>query len=482
MSPTRHRLAARRGARPMLVLAFAVTGATLTTAQTARVDTVLAIAHVTVVDVDGEGARPDHTVVVEGDRITAVGPSDRVRVPSNARLLDGRGKFLIPGLWDMHVHGFWSPAITATFAPLFVANGVTGVRDMGSPLPVDQQLAWQREIATGRRLGPRVVLAGKIVDGPSPIWPGSIAVADPAQGRAAVRSLQRDGVGFVKVYELLPRLAFFAIADEARRLDLPFEGHVPSSVSALEAAEAGQRSIEHLSGLLAAASLRGDEPRTDSRPWGPEVKALLDSYDATRAARVFARLQQLGTWQSPTLITIATVLGDLARGGGREGPNEKYLPRSEREEWRRMADAMTVTLTEEDREVLRRYVTLHLTLAGEAARAGVPILAGSDVPKPHLVPGFSLHDELALLVDAGLSPREALRAATSNPARFIGREHELGTVAVGKLADLVVLDADPLASIRNTRRVHAVVLGGRLLDRVALDRVLREVEADAGSR
>jgi imidazolonepropionase-like amidohydrolase len=438
---------------------------------------VLAITGVTLIDGSGAAARPGHTVVIEGDRIVAVGPGARVRPPAGARTLDGGGKFLIPGLWDMHVHGLWNPAIMASFAPLFVATGVTGVRDMGSPVAVAQQIAWRREIAEGRRLGPRIVLAGKIVDGPTPLWPGSIAVATEDEGREAVRSLRREGVDFVKVYELLPRPAYLAIADEARRVGLRFEGHVPAAVRAEEAARAGQRSIEHLSGLLAGGSPREAEPRRDPRPWGDDTRALLESYQPARARALFDRFREQRTWHCPTLITITTVIGGLARGADADDPNERYLPRSERDEWRRMTEAMKVSLSAEDRELLTRYVDRHLELAGGLARANVPILAGSDVPKPHLVPGFSLHDELALLVQAGLTPMQALQTATLNPARFLGRESDLGTVAPGKLADLVLLDADPLVEIRNTRRVHAVVLGGRLLDRSALDRVLADLEA-----
>jgi hypothetical protein len=440
-----------------------------------------ALAHITVIDVTDGTVHADQTVAVDHGRIIALGPAATVR-STVERTIDATGKFLIPGLWDMHVHALWNPAIMQSFGPLLVANGVTGARDMGSPVAMEEQDRWRRDMLDNRRLGPRLVIAGKIVDGPKPIWPGSLAVGTESEGRAAVHTLKAGGADFVKVYSLLPRAAYFAIADEARRAGLSFVGHVPLTVSTGEAADAGQRSIEHLSGFLDAASTRAGELPPDFRPWSATSLALLAGQSDSKARALMSGLHERGTWQCPTLVTIWTVFRNLARGEVPDDRNEKYLPLSQREEWRRMAEGMKLELSREEREGLDAYVARHVDFVTLAHQSGVPLLAGSDVPKPHLVPGFSLHDELALFVRAGLTPVEALQTATINPARFLGLEQDGGTIAVGKRADLVVLEADPLVDIAATRRIHAVIVNGRMLDRAALDKVLAELEAVASTR
>src|SRR3989442_2070552 len=215
----------------------------------------LVFTHVTVIDATGAPVKPEMTVVITGDRITEFAPTKTVRVPKDAQVVDATGKFLIPGLWDMHVHWY---GYDKAYLRLFTANGVTGVRIMwGAPIHFE----WRKEIQEGTLLGPRMVIASTILDGPKPIWPGSIAVANEAEARRSVIKVKREGADFVKVYSLLPRETYFAIADEAKKQGLPFAGHVPFFVSAGEASDAGQRSIEHLTGILAACSAREEELR-----------------------------------------------------------------------------------------------------------------------------------------------------------------------------------------------------------------------------
>jgi hypothetical protein len=211
----------------------------------------LAIVGVTVIGGKNAQPAPDRTVLVSGDRITLVGDAATTPVPEGARVVDGRGKFLVPGFWDMHVHGTAIPI----FPLLFVANGVTGVRDMFGPL--DEVGPVRDAIASEARIGPRIVAAGRIIDGPNPVWPGSHAVATAAEGRAAVHAVRDEGSDFVKVYSLLPRPAYFAIADEARKLDMTFAGHVPDAVTAAEASAVGQGSIEHLLGVPCGCATDG---------------------------------------------------------------------------------------------------------------------------------------------------------------------------------------------------------------------------------
>jgi imidazolonepropionase-like amidohydrolase len=436
------------------------------------------LTHVTVIDATGARAMPDMTVVIDGNRISDLGKSREVKVPKGAQVIDAAGKFLIPGLWDMHVHTFDKNL----FLPLYVANGVTGVRDMFGPLPLIRQ--WGKEIEEGVTIGPRFIAAGPIVDGPKPIWPGSIAVTSEADGRKAVATVKEGGSDFVKVYALLPRDAYFAIADEAKRLGIPFAGHVPYAVSAAEASDAGQKSIEHLTGILLACSSKEEEISKESeirRQAGGNssfsmVLEAAATFDQKKAAALFARFARNGTWMSPTL----TVLRSLAYIGDPDFRNDARLkfitPYIRKGMWGDTAFGLN-RRTPEDNDAAKKVFQRQLEVVGAMRRAGVDIIAGTDTPNPYVYPGFSLHDELALLVKAGLTPMEALQAATSNAAKYTGQLDKLGTVEKGKVADLVLLDANPLADISNTKKINAVFLGGRLINKAALEAMLAKVEA-----
>ncbi|HKP85004.1 MAG TPA: amidohydrolase family protein [Blastocatellia bacterium] len=436
--------------------------------------------HVTVIDMTGAAPRPDMTVVVTGDRITLIDKNIMIKMPEGAQAIDGTGKFLIPGLCDMHVHAFTKDY----FFPLFIANGITGVRDMFGPLPDIKK--WRAEIEEGTTLGPRIVAAGPIVDGPKPVWPGSIAVSNADEGRKAVQRVKEGGSDFVKVYNMLPRDAYFAIAEEAKRQGMVFAGHVPTSVSAAEASDAGQKSIEHLTGILLACSAKEAEIRKEAEARqsgmgsllvtfiGDQAKAL-DSFDEKKAAQLFARFVKNKTWMSPTL----TVLRAIAFVGDADFRNDarlNYVPDYLKSTmWGPTAFGLNVR-TPEDNARAKRVFQKQLELVGAMKRAGVEFIAGTDTPNPYVFPGFSLHDELALLVKAGFTPMEALQAATRDAAKYLGRLDSLGTVEKGKLADLVLLDANPLTDIGNTKKIRAVVLGGKLVDRAALDEMLAKIE------
>ena len=450
---------------------------------------VLALTHVTVIDVTGGPALPDRTVVVTGKRITAIGESAKVNVPREAKLIDGSGKFLIPGLWDMHVHWY-----ERDYYSLFLANGVTGIRMMWG-LSAHHQL--RKEVEAGQFLGPRMVIASAIIDGPTPFWAGSISVHNSAEAIQAVDEEKQAGADFIKVYSLLPREPYFAIAAESKKLDIPFGGHVPMAVSAEEASDAGQRTFEHLTGVLAACSSREKELHeaaqgdladmlASRKPsfTGPRQRglreALLSSYDPDKAAKLFARFKKNGTWQCPTL-TVLRSLGYSDQASFRDDPRLKYMPRSVRALWGGGAPNFQGR-TEEDYAFSKRQFQKDLELVVAMSRAGVDIIAGTDVLNPFCFPGFSLHDELELYVRAGLSPIEALRTATANPARFLGREKDLGTVESGKLADLVLLDANPLENINNVRKISALVYDGNYYPGERLHAMLADAEALASRK
>jgi imidazolonepropionase-like amidohydrolase len=415
----------------------------------------LVITNVTVVDVARARLVPGRTIVIRGKTIQRVGPAASVESPPGARVVAGKGRFAIPGLWDMHVHS----GAGEVFLPLYVANGITGIRDVGGDLAratgnashkLQTFLEWRREIEAGRLAGPRILATGPIIDGPKPYWPGvTTPVATPDAARKLVRDLKRRGADFIKTYEKLPLMTYLAIADESKKVGLHFVGHVPEGLTLADVSRAGQRSVEHSDGIL-------DCPR---ETW-PELFALLKRND---------------TWMVPTL-TVKRYLVTHGRDF-QEDERLRYVPAYIRAIWKKSWWHEARTARQKAWQA-RAYAFLE-DAAKEMHAAGVGVLAGSDSANPYTYPGFSLHDELARLVAAGLSPAEALGAATTEPARFLGREDELGSIEEGKLADVVILDADPLADIRNTRAVHAVVANGRLFTRGELTRMLGVAAAAA---
>ncbi len=440
----------------------------------------------TIIDVRTGKRIKDSVVVIEGERIIEVGSLGKVRIPNGAQVIDAKGKFLIPGLWDMHVHTF-----NEDFIKMYVANGITGVRDMFGLLARINK--WRAEIKAGNMLGPRIVAAGPIVDGPKPVWPGSLAVKDETEGRQAVTKVKQAGSDFVKVYSLLPRDAFFAIADEAKKQGIPFAGHVPESVSAADASDAGQKSIEHLTGVLMACSrdeetlrmellraIANADPSTSSRARRVPINIkAIQSYDQEKAASLFARFTRNGTWQSTTL-TVLRSTAYLDDPSFTSDPRVRYVAPAMKDRWGNSKnDFRFKTYSAADWANAKKIFAKYLEVTGTMRRAGVEFLAGSDTPNPYCFPGFSLHDELALMVKAGLTPLEALQAATINPAKFLGLIDSLGTVEQGKYADLVLLEADPLKEIGNTQKIAAVVLNGKFVPRETLQEMLKKVEADA---
>lgn len=446
----------------------------------------LAITHVTVIDGTVAPAMDDMTVVIEADRITALGKSRTVTVPRGARVVDGTGKFLIPGLWDMHAHISYPH-----FLKLQIANGVTGLREMGgSPADWAAIREHRRRIGNGNLLGPRIVAAGVVVDGPRQMSrPHSLCVTNEREGREAVDSLKEIGADFVKVYSMLPRDGYFAIAAAAKRQGLAFAGHVPASVSALEASGAGQKSLEHLFGVLAGCSSIETQLTAESKTAaekfgisgfvtaeiGAQLKAL-DSYDEGTAAKLFASFVSNGTWQVPTLTGWKNLATD-DDGQLINDPRNLYIPRERREAWKSQRDGLRRSLPPEFFK--GRLTEKQFEVVRAMQRAGVGIMTGTDSAGLYLYPGFSLHEELALLVKAGLTTMEALQAATRNPAKYLGLLERLGTVEPGKLADLVLLDANPLLAITNTKRIAAVVVGGKLITRSELKQLLSEAQAEA---
>ena len=443
----------------------------------------VAFTNVTVIDVEAGTTLPSMTVVVREGRIVAVS-NQGFPTPAGARTIDGTGKYLIPGLWDMHVHAAF-PGVDAQFLPLLVANGVTGVREMSSRLDwVDSSRA---RVRRGGFPGPRIVASGHILDGQPPIWPGSVGVRTGDEARRAVDSLIAGGADFIKVYSRLSPEAFFAAAREARAKRVPFAGHVPTLVRIQDASDSGQRSIEHLTGMFTACTAGGEQLLADlaaavSSPKGWDSAGMLSrasaddqlqGFRAERCRAAAAGFVKNDTWMVPTIAVLHSTayLDDSTLAAD---PRLRYIPAGFKQGWNPKSDFRFGMLTPADWARRKVIYTKQLEIVTLLHREGVRFLAGTDLSNPYIYPGFSLHDELVSLVAAGFTPAEALRAATLDPARYLGATDSLGTIEPGKRADLVLLDANPLEDIHNTTKIAAVVAAGRLYDREALKKILAD--------
>lgn len=451
----------------------------------------LLIRHATLID--PLAAAPQiQDLLIEHGRIAAIGETASTQAAAGTRIIEARGRFLIPGLWDMHVHVLRAPRAEVYF-PLLIAQGVTGVRDMGGDEDFATLRRWRAEIEAGTRVGPHFVAPGPFLDGPYPSIPRWARVIDgPQQAREAVRELQAQGADFLKVFNRLSRASYLALADEARQRGMVFAGHVPASISAREAAQAGQKSIEHLFNLSFACSRReaelmqmraqvqaGGEAESRRQLRRAYLRGVLDSFDAGRCRALYQIFVQTQAWQVPTLVQrrsfaepeqIHVSAAELA-----------YVPASQRLFWRPDQDGRIAGRDAEDAALERRLYALDRSLVAPMQAAGVRILAGTDAGDPYRLPGFSLHEELQALVAAGLSPRQALRSASSEAAEYLGLADQLGRIAPGYVADLVLLDADPWQDIGNTQRIAAVIVAGVYRDRAALDALLAQARRVAAA-
>jgi imidazolonepropionase-like amidohydrolase len=447
----------------------------------------LTITNATVVDVASGELHRGTTIVVDNNRISKVGPAAAVPRP-RGRVVDATGLYVIPGLWDMHTHAYfgWPREFGDRYVlPLFIANGVTGIRDMGSDL--DAVLRARADVAAHRLVGPRMVVSGPMLDGPKVSFAASIAIATPGDGRRAVDTLKAKGVDFIKIQSGVPREAYFAIADEARKVGIRFEGHVPDAIRASEAVAAGQRTFEHLIGIFEAST--PNESTFLTRRYGAgadsaankSLAAFLDRYDSAREASIIQLLAKNDVWQCPTLFwERGQWLVDVI--DYTKDPDLAYTPRTWiAKRYPSMQKAIAGSMDTDPLAVRRRFVEHELDIVRKLHAAGAPFLAGTDTPAGvDVTPGISLHLELQRFVAAGFTPLEALRTATINPARFLGKSSDFGSIEAGHVADLVILRANPLDDIANTRAIAGVVADGRYWSGVELGQLsarLKQVAA-----
>lgn len=416
----------------------------------------LAIVDINVIDMTGGPARAGQTVLVVGDRITRIAPSGEVKVPTRTRVLEGKGRWLIPGLWDMHAH----TSNPDRDLPLYLANGITGIRDLGGEAegnparaPSTFSITWKTlrpvrdAIRAGQRPGPRIFAGGVMLDAPKP-WPGTLGVSGAEDARRIVRRLHNEKVDFIKIGTGVTPEVHAAIIAEAQKMGVPIAGHVPGGMTALAVAKAGQVSVEHLMGLPGSCFANA----------GPDAncRASLRELAATDVSSV----PTLAAWRGRLLATDPSV---------NNRPEHRFVPNLT-PIWAAEATGINEVTAERNRRTFAQFIKVTGALRAE----GVRVMAGTDCGNAFTVPGFSIHDELRLLVEAGFSPHDALTAATVAPARFFRLSDETGTITSGKRADLVLLDGNPLVDIGNTTRISAVVLGGKLLNRADLDRLLED--------
>jgi imidazolonepropionase-like amidohydrolase len=469
-------------ALPPLVLLLTLAGAPLP-AQS------LTITNATVIDVSTGQLHRGTTIVVSGNRIASVEPSSAAARP-RGQVVDAKGLYVIPGLWDMHTHAYfgWPRDFGDSYVlPLFIANGITGIRDMGSDL--DAVLQARTDVAEHRLVGPRMVVSGPMLDGPKVAFAASMAITTPDDGRKAVDTLAARGVDFIKIQSGVPRDAYFAIADEAKKRGIAIEGHVPDAIRASEAVAAGQRTFEHLIGIFEAST--PDEDSFITRRYGAgkdsaankSLAAFLDRYDVAREANVIKLLATNTVWQCPTLYwERGQWLVDVI--DYTKDPDIAYTPRTwVAKKFPEMQKAIAGSMDTDPLGVRQRFVEHELDIVRKLHAAGVPLLAGTDTPAGvDVTPGISLHLELQRFVAAGLTPLEALQTATINPARFLGKTSDFGGVERGRIADLLILRANPLEDIANTRAIAGVVADGRYWPTADIDRLREHLERVAAAR
>jgi len=420
----------------------------------------IVITNVNVVDVKTGKILKNKTVAIDNNRITAI--YDKEIISSDSTIvIDGKGKYLIPGLWDMHAHYKWTHV---DMDPLLVANGITGVREMWGDMP--EFVKVPKKSPLEGLLSPDVYLSCDLLDGNPPCFPGSVVVTTPIEAVDAVQSQIDKKVDFIKVYSMLTEEAFLAIAKEAKKRNIPFAGHIPNGVSIYTAIDAGMASSEHLYGFLDACS------SIDT-----SNEALVSTFSEKRFDSLCSVLAKSNMWICPTLVVkrAQSYYNDTIF----TNDNRKvYLPGYVIEIWNQKMNPYTKSEIDYFANSTRTRYLFELSLIGKMNEKGVKLLAGTDFPNPYVFPGFSLHDELSLMVKGGMPILEALKTATINPAIFMNKEVDFGSVEVGKIASLILLNKNPLDNIENTKTIETVIVRGKIYNRKALDLMLEQAKSN----
>lgn len=456
---------------------------------------VIAYQNVTAIDAVN-GSRDGQTVIISGKKIKEIGPSGQVEVPSDATLIDGKGKFLIPGLWDAHVHLSYEEDLSPAMFSLFLVNGVTSIRDTGGQL--DLVMPWKEKSLADDGTAPRVMVAGPLLDGVPTVYNGEggrpklgLGAGTSENAATLVDEFVKRGVDLIKSYEMLTPETFSTVIEKAKSYGKVVTGHVPLSMDVIEASDLGMRSMEHMRNLEMSCSKDFDSLLQVRRKLladgadqaGGDLRSSIHSaqryhsiqtQDAERRELVLGALARNNTWQIPTLTIVAAREN---RVFDRKGwvDNFRYMPKSVHERWTNNAAEFSKIPTPIESVAFANWA---YDMTKRVDDVGIGIMAGTDTPIFFLTPGFSLHEELRLLVKSGLTPMKALEAATIRPAEYFNIEAELGTIESGKFADLILLDANPLHDITNTQKINSVMKSGKFYSRQDLDIMLQQLEKE----
>jgi hypothetical protein len=459
------------------------------TPDTSNHESTYIFTNITIIDAV-DGLRTGQSVVITGNTITETGSADEVEEPSGATVIDGSGKYMIPGLWDAHVHITNTEDLRPAMSPLFIVNGITYVRDTSAifdtVLPLREQA---RAASESNGMAPEVFISGPHIESEQISWASSVSAVSPDHAASIIDSLINADIDEIKLYELLPRDIYLEVLSIANEKGYNVSAHVPLSMDVVEASEAGLASMEHMQNLELSCSSDwesllesriqmiaegADKSGNEMRGAIHQAQRLhaIQTYDEQRCETVINTLAANNTWQVPTL-TITTVPSHRLFASDDWKETFRYLPETVRSAWLQQAESMA---EQEPSEEDIAYKDWAYDIIPKLAESGVGIMAGTDMPLALLTPGFSLHEELIMLADAGLSPMQVLEAATLRPAQYFGLEDQQGAIASGMAADLVILDANPLDNITNTKRINAVMRNGYLHTRDDLDHILVQLE------
>jgi len=454
----------------------------------------ICIENITTVD-PTDGLRGNQTVIIRDGKIFKIAPTAELKLSAKNQRIDGTGKYMIPGLWDSHVHFAYIEALAPRMFDLFLTYGITSVRDTGGEISFVRK--WKEAALANPTDAPRVMIAGPLLDGMPNVYDGSdpghpplsVGSGSVEAVNALIARLDSIGVDFLKAYEMLTPEQFLAVMKLAKEKGYKVTGHVPLSMDVTSASNAGLNSMEHMRNLEISCASNADELLLQRRTMlakgknmaGGELRSSIHSaqreiavrnYDERKADEILQVLLKNQTWQIPTM---ALNTGFTRRPYSQPEWQESFelLPDELRDQWRA---AIQTSMNGETSPFRQEYTQWLLNMAGKIHEAGIPMMAGTDTPIGFLTPGLSLHEELIVLVEAGLSPQEAMKSATLNPARYFNLENELGSIKENMWADLVILDANPLENIRNTQKINAVVRQGKYYDQQALNEIRRRLK------
>ncbi|MBD0852566.1 amidohydrolase family protein [Maribacter arenosus] len=478
--------------RNIMILGFLILGNySCDNPRKEKTDNLIVITNTSLIDMNNGQVSEGMTLIIKNGIITTIGKSNEIELSPEAKIVNGTGKYIIPGLWDMHAHTSSESVTRSILYPLFIANGVTGIRVLSADcfepcweldMSIEQSRGLQSEVKYGKVIGPNAILGSTYIHGVKSGEASTIKEPGNRQdGKKLVHLLLDRGVDFIKIYDEIPREAYFGIADEANKKELPIAGHVPASIKASEASDAGQKSIEHCCAGSLFEECSSEEKRLreqiteliqsrEPKNMYSLVLELVKTYDDAKCQEVFKKFLENNTFFTPTLV--ATEMDNILRDyDWRDDSRLKYLPEKEHDFW--IEDEIST------KEILGIQNPLirekRFNIVGDMNKAGVKLLAGSDCGVFGVHYGFGLHEELELLVEAGLTELEALQTATLNAAEYADKSDSYGNIKIGFIADLILLEANPLDNISNTKEIYSVLSNGKFYDRQSLDTILKKV-------